>query len=184
MEGLAMQTLTLPSTKYLHGCFEYNPVTGQLRWKHRPRHHFTTTKEWKRWNARFAGTIAGSVAGNRRHWAVKLGERTYQIHRIGWKLMTGKEPPPNIDHINRDGHDNRWANLREANQTKQNWNKGLQKNNSSGYRGVSRDGGKWQATIQINRVQRHLGIFPTAREASAAYEAAARDLQGEFYRGS
>jgi len=175
-----MQTLaTLPSTEYLHECFHYDPVTGELRWKYRPRHHFTTTKEWKRWNARFAGTDAGY---ERRHCRVNIAGRTYTAHRVIWKWATGKEPPANIDHKNCDGYDNRLSNLREATQTKQNWNKGLQKNNRSGHKGVSQYRDKFRATIQANRTQRHLGIFSTAREAAAAYEAAARDLQGEFYR--
>jgi len=181
MEGMAMPTVKpLPSTNYLHECFHYDPVKGELGWNHRPRHHFTTAKEWKRWNARFAGTVAGH---KRRHCRVRIADDTYTVHRVVWKWATGKEPPANIDHKNRDGYDNRLSNLREANQTKQNWNKGLQKNNPSGYRGVSRDRGKWRATIQANGIQRHLGTFSTAREAAAAYEAVARDLHGEFYHG-
>lgn len=176
-----MQTLTLPSTKYLHECFDYDHATGKLCWKHRPHHHFTTTKEWKRWNARFAGTCAGY---NRRHCRISLAGGIYVAHRIVWKWVTGNEPPANIDHKNCDGYDNHWANLREATQTKQNWNKGLAKNNTSGYRGVIRDRGKWRAVIQINRTQRHLGNFSTAREAAAAYEAVARNLHGEFYHGT
>jgi len=176
-----MQTLILPSAKYLHACFDYNPGTGKLVWKRRPRRHFTSTKEWKRWNTRFAGTIAGH---RRRHCRISLAGCSYEAHRIVWKWVTGNEPPANIDHKNCDGYDNRWVNLREATQTKQNWNKGLARNNLSGYRGVSRDRGKWRATIMINRTQRHLGIFSTAKKAAAAYEIVARNLHGEFYHGS
>jgi hypothetical protein len=180
MEGMAMQTLTLPPAEYLHECFDYDHITGQLRWKHRPRPHFPKTKEWKRWNSRFAGTVAGH---KQKHCRVRIGDNTYTGHRIAWKWVTGEEPPTNIDHKNRDGNDNRLANLREADQTKQNWNKHLQKNNSSGYRGVSRDRDKWRAIIQINRTQHHLGTFLTAEAAAAAYDAVARNLYGEFYRG-
>jgi hypothetical protein len=94
-----MQTLNnLPSTEYLRECLEFDPVMGKLCWKHRPCHHFTSTKEWKRWNTRFAGKDAGH---KQRYYRIRLGESLFQGHRIIWKWMTGDEPPANIDHKNR-----------------------------------------------------------------------------------
>jgi hypothetical protein len=106
----------------------------------------------------------------------------YVAHRIVWKMVTGKEPPPNIDHKNGDGYDNSWANLRVADQTKQNWNRRIPKSNASGHKGVSRDHNSWKATISVNKKPRHLGCFSSADDAAAAYNAAARELHGEFYR--
>lgn len=54
---------------------------------------------------------------------------TISIHVL---IMGGK----GIDHVNMDGLDNRKQNLRFADNTLQNINKKLQKNNKSGYRGV------------------------------------------------
>ena len=173
-----MQTLTLPPVKLLRECFTYDCDIGELRWKPRPRRHFVTDKEWKRWNVRFAGTKAGHA---RRHTRVQINAQSYTAHRVIWKWATGKEPPPNIDHKNRNGYDNRWVNLREADQTKQNWNKGLARNNTSGYKGVSLMRGKWRSVIYNEKVQRHLGCFNTAEEAAAAYAMAARKMHKEFY---
>jgi len=173
-----MRTVNLPSTEYLRACFSYDPDTGILQWKHRPRRHFPSLKEWKRWNARFAGTLAGH---KQRHSSITFANGGYLTHRIIWKWMTGKEPPPNIDHESRDGCDNRWINLRPADQTQQNWNKSLQKNNTSGHRGVSPANGKWRAVIYVRKSQRHLGTFSTVEMAIAAYKTAARELHGEFY---
>lgn len=174
-----MPTLTLPSIEYLRECFDYDPITGKLLWKQRPQSHFETTKEWKRWNARYAGTDAGH---KERHSRVTFTIGSFAVHRVIWKLMTEKEPPENIDHKNRNGNDNVWKNLREADQTKQNWNKPATRNNKSGYKGVSLDRNRWRAVIQVGKTQRHLGMFSTAEEAAAVYRAAARELHGEFYR--
>jgi hypothetical protein len=44
--------------------------------------------------------------------------------------------------------------------------------------------GKFAARIRVDGVERHLGTFATAEEASAAYAAAAREAWGEFARAS
>lgn len=46
------------------------------------------------------------------------------------------------------------------------------KDNSSGFRGVSKDKHNWRASIQINKKRHFLGYFGTAEEASEAYELA------------
>ena len=84
------------------------------------------------------------------------------IHNI---IMNGKF----IDHINRNPLDNRKKNLRFADATLQNFNKGLQKNNKSGYRGVylrsriinNKNYKYWIVTFKKN----HMGQFKTKDEA-------------------
>jgi hypothetical protein len=175
---MALPTLKLPPIKYLRSCFDYNRTEGSLRWRHRPRNHFGSEREWKRWNIRFAGTAVGY---SRRHCRISLAGACYAAHRVIWKLETGNEPPPNIDHKNRDGCDNRFDNLRPATQTNQNCNRERMRNNCSGYTGVSFSRNKWRAVIYLNKVQHHLGYFPTATEAAAAYSEMARKLHGEFH---
>jgi HNH endonuclease len=171
----------LPSAEYLRECFDYDPETGELRWKRRPREHFPTTNSWAVNNARQAGKAAGSLT-YKGYCSVMIAGHSYSSHRIIWKLMTNEEPPPMLDHINGIRTDNRWHNLRAANWWEQAHNRRLPKTNISGYRGVSQKGEKWQARIGFNNVMRHLGTFATAEEASRAYEAAAFELHGEFYK--
>lgn len=171
----------LPSAGHLRACFDYDPKIGELRWKRRPREHFPNKRSCSAWNARYPGTIAGTI-DNSGHRSVLVNYRSYLAHRIIWKLMTGEEPPPTIDHGNRNPGDNRWTNLRPATCGEQVWNSRLRKDNRSGRRGVSPHEGKWQAQINIRGTFHYLGRFETVEEASAAFEAAAREVHGIFYR--
>lgn len=57
------------------------------------------------------------------------------------------------------------------------WNKRKQlphRNNTSGYRGVYRNGNKWAARITRNGIRTFLGAFYTKEDASIAYEIASK----------
>lgn len=79
------------------------------------------------------------------------------------KINTDKE----VDHINRDRLDNTIANLRIVNRQINNLNRGLNKNNSSGYKGVAyhKQRKKWRAYIMIDYKQKSLGLYKTKEEA-------------------
>ena len=185
----------LPPRKYLRECFTYNRRTGVLRWKRRPRKHFADDSYWERWNRRYAGTAPGWV--NRRSGyrviclssvalfaRARVSKNIYYAHRIIFKLMTGKEPPATIDHIEGNKTDHRWIKLRTATQQNQRWNSRGWKSSVSGKKGVSLDRrrGKWRARIKINDVERWLGYFDAVEDAARAYKVAARELHREFFR--
>jgi hypothetical protein len=171
-------TKLLPPREYLRACLDYDPATGVLTWKQRPREHFATTNAWAIWNSRFAGNLAG-CHDDKGYLVVTLTHR-YKAHRVIWKWMTGEEPPETLDHKGRDPGNNRWSNLRPATTTEQNWNQG----DASSQRGVSRlPSGRYRAEISIDGTNRHLGTFDTPEEAAAAWKTAARELHGEFFRG-
>ena len=121
--------------------------------------------------------LLGSVAGtNHRsgYRAIKIDYKQFNEHRLAWLYMTGAFPPKQIDHINRDKTDNRFANLRAATGSENQHNQGKYKSNKSGYKGVSyaKSRKKWYAQIKSNSVTKFLGRFHTVEEASAAYLAA------------
>lgn len=129
-----------------------------------------------------AGERAGKVKG-RGYRYIESGGFTYQEHRVAWLLVTGEWPPGIIDHVNRNGCDNRWANLRLATRAQNNWNTGPRANNSTGIKGVAmRANGRFYARIRANGVVHSLGGFITAAEAAQAYADAAKRLHGEFAR--
>lgn len=86
------------------------------------------------------------------------------------------------DHHNGNGLDNRRANLRPATHGQNCANRALQRNNTSGFKGVNwhSHSRKWKAQIRANGTKRHLGVFGTPEEAARAYDDAARELHGEF----
>ena len=107
-------------------------------------------------------------------------KRPVKMHRqiLGLKWGDGVL----VDHINGNRLDNRKQNLRPCNKAQNGRNRGPQKNNSVGLKGVSwhkRDQ-TYYARIKINGKTTHLGSFPTAEEAHAAYCSAADQLHGQF----
>jgi hypothetical protein len=47
---------TIRSHSFIQDCFDFDPVTGHLRWReYRPRTHFRDAPSWRRWESRCAG---------------------------------------------------------------------------------------------------------------------------------
>lgn len=91
---------------------------------------------------------------------------------------------PLVDHVNGDGLDNRRANLRPATVGENALNRSRRSDNTSGYKGVSRNGdnGRWRAYINRDGRRLSLGSFGSAEEAARAYDTAALELHGAFAR--
>lgn len=98
--------------------------------------------------------------------------------------MTGAWPEHKVDHWDRDGLNNRWANLRSATVSQNLQNSGIRADNTSGFKGVSWSSsrGKWVAQISIYGKRTPLGRYFIKDEAIAAYRAAAERHFGEFAR--
>lgn len=170
-----------PPIEYLNQCVSYCEDTGVIRWLLRPLDHFQSEREWKRWNSRYAGKVAGLI-DRRGYRRIKIDCHRYKAHRLIWKLMTGDDPRETIDHVDGVTGNNSWNNLRKATQQQQTFNSHIRKDNPTGHRGVDRRGKKWRAYIKLNGVRHELGRFNSVDGAAAAYEAAARKFHGEFYR--
>lgn len=89
-----------------------------------------------------------------------------------------------VDHKNGNGLDNRRCNLRIATKAQNDWNRGRQKNNKSGFKGVywRKDRLKWSVEIKANRERLCLGVFTDVIEAARAYDQAALKYHGDFAR--
>jgi hypothetical protein len=98
------------------------------------------------------------------------------------RLIAGTMPGQETDHRNGNPLDNRRANLRPCRHNENLWNQGVNRRNSTGYKGVYLDQrrGKYVARIRLNNRYKHLGQFNIAQEAADVYDAAAIELHGEF----
>jgi len=103
---------------------------------------------------------------------------------LAWFYMTGSWPENQIDHKNLNKTDNRWSNLRLANNAQNGYNRNKQKNNKSGHKGVCwfKRTQKWHAQLKINGVRVHLGYFSKLEDAVNAYEQAALERDKDFFR--
>jgi hypothetical protein len=83
-----------------------------------------------------------------------------------------------IDHIDRDGLNNRKSNLRHATHGQNRQNMGAYRSNKTGIRGVTfhKLTGKYQVNVQVDGVQKYMGLFSTIEEASIVAKAARAEI--------
>lgn len=171
----------IPTQQELRCLFHYDPETGVVT-------RLTTTGRHGRWAAGIrAGSIANIVSrsGGLNHYRmISIDGKARYEHRLIWLYVTGEWPKHKIDHINGDGLDNRWCNLRKASDTENAQNKRLYKSNKSGHKGVRWNAERhiWQSLITHNKKQRYLGSFVRLEDAAKAYETAAKKYHGKFAR--
>lgn len=105
-----------------------------------------------------------------------------KMHRVILERIIGRplENGEYVDHINGNGLDNRRENLRIATNSQNQANRGLNRNNTTGYKGVVKKKNRYAAQINVHGVTRHIGYFKTAEDAYAAYCEKAKALFGEF----
>lgn len=106
----------------------------------------------------------------------------YYEHHLVWFYVHG-EWPDELDHIDGNRANNAPENLRLCTRTQNNCNS-QQATGRSGLRGAYLDSRshKWFSKIQFGDVVTYLGSFDTAEEAHEAFEAAAKQLHGKFYK--
>ncbi|MBX3579886.1 MAG: HNH endonuclease [Rhizobiaceae bacterium] len=139
------------------------------------------------WRVRRGPIAAGSVAGTPDgigYIQIRIDRKHYRAQRLAWLYVTGEMPPHQVDHVNGERSDNRWANLRKATNAQNSANQRLKRCNTSGFKGVCwHAGGRaWMARIRANGKSHYLGLFGSREAAHAAYVAAADKLHGEFAR--
>ena len=108
--------------------------------------------------------------------------KTVFMHRAileyhGSDLTSGE-----VDHVNGDGLDNRKSNLQIVSHAENIRKSRVQKNNTSGFRGVSWHKGdrRWQAFVEVDNIRKYLGSFKNKIDAALAYDQAAKKYFGRF----
>jgi len=123
---------------------------------------------------------------NKYTWCIQSGyayrrckkSETVFMHKLIMKTPKGMD----TDHINGNGLDNRKENLRICTHAQNLMNQRKRKNNTSGYKGVcwSKDSKKWMAKIMLNYKSIYLGLFTHKKDASVAYNEAAKKYYKKF----
>ncbi len=146
--------LSLDRAKIL---FNYDPVNGKLYWSD------FALSESKRRLKKDGGL--GSLA--RGYLDLRVDRKLYKVHRLIWFIHYGEWPKNQIDHINGITTDNRICNLRDVTNQENQKNRGLGKNNTSGFLGVhkSKNSGKWFASVTINGVTKRKGPYKDKQKA-------------------
>ena len=162
--------MTNPKEREIHPRIEvlsYDPDTGILTWLEGPH----------------KGMEAGWI-DQYGYKLTRLDQKTLlRNHHIIWYKMTGVWPKKSVDHINNDPSDNRWVNLRLANEQQQGMNQKLQKRRKGKWKGVHQlPNGKYSVKIKHNQKNvAGLGCrFTDPREAALAYNYAAERLFGSY----
>jgi AP2 domain len=127
----------------------------------------------RKWHARARPTRRAVYA------MTKIDGRGIFLHNLlcpDWKF---------VDHKDGDGLNNRRSNLRDGTEFRNGANRWLFRNNTSGYKGVTRapkGEGRWTAAIGFNRRLINLGTYDSPEEAAYAYDQAAVSYFGEWAR--
>ena len=151
----------LPPIELLRELLEYNPETGELRWKNKSNVKSSRSK---------IGELAGSPQKNG-YSKIQINNRQYLNHRICWALYYGEDPYPFIvDHIEGVEKGDGIANLRLATDSENIINAKKNKRNTSGFRGVyfKRATKRWFVQCRFNGSTKTLGTYDCKEDAITA----------------
>lgn len=119
--------------------------------------------------------------GYRQQWLGGGAMRSIMLHRA----VLNPESGVFVDHIDRDGLNNRRSNLRLCTHTENMRNRKRHKNNKSGYKGVKQTAsGRFEAGIRVDKKYHYLGLFDNPKDAHDAYVDASGKLHLDFGRVS
>lgn len=110
------------TAEYVRAILDYETETGLFRWKTRS---FDDGRITKIWNTKHAGKIAGTVCVQG-YVAIGVDDHPRKAHRLAWLWVTG-EWPVEVDHKDRNRANNRWSNLRHADDSTNQHNRGISK---------------------------------------------------------
>lgn len=158
--------------EYLKQCIDYNPDTGEFKWK-----------------IAQGGSVYGNDAfsidnscGNIVSLRTEILNKKYTTNRLIVFWMTGYMPSPNrvVMTIDNNALNLKWNNIKVGSK----YEAGIKRRNTGvlASKGVyfRNQHNKYVAQITINGERKHLGYFKTEAEAHSAYMKAARKHYGEL----
>lgn len=143
----------------------YCPKTGIFTWKKNRRGHA------------ISGCPAGScttMRDGKSYVRIRVDGECFLAHRLAMLYMQSNFPKQEVDHIDGNGCNNIFTNLRCVSPQNNKRNKRLYTSNNSGCSGVTwkRTLGRWRSVIYVCSKQIHLGYYNHIEDAIAARKAA------------
>lgn len=135
-------------------------------------HRFEHLNQWK-WHASLCGD---------KFYAVRIegmpSHKTIYMHR---EIMNAAKSVQ-VDHRDDNGLNNQDDNLRICTKSGNMQNRGKQKNNTTGFKGVFMDKRRQRyfSRIGVDGEYKFLGCFADPIDAAKAYDEAAKELHGDF----
>lgn len=130
-----------------------------------------------------AGTLSGAKDYSGRYLTIRYKGKSYLAHRVAWFMYYKEQPPNYIDHINRNGLDNRIANLRPATASENQRNIEVTSRSTTGLKGIMpvRGGTLFRAEVcvQGKRYQKHSKSIEKLQEWVTMKR---QELHGEYAR--
>jgi hypothetical protein len=78
--------------EYLDSCLQLSPWSlSGLMWRGRPRWHFESTGDWRKWIHRFTRKRAGTKRKNCKTWQLRLDGYTMPCHEVVKILIAYQE---------------------------------------------------------------------------------------------
>lgn len=142
------------SHKWLTSVLSYNHETGLFTWSAKAQKN----------------TVIGTVAGcknARGYLQIGLRNSLFQQHRLAWFYVYGFWPDGEIDHINRKRDDNRIANLRIVDRSKNSRNRDVTSRSTSGIKWVCFDNTKkkWRVDVGYGEERKFFGNYVNLSDA-------------------
>lgn len=183
----------MPPKELLLEAIDYNPDTGEMKWKERPLHHFASPARGARWNREWPNKPIGcrSFLKNGRKQYSQFSFTTKQhgslflsVHYVAWALL-GKTVPDGfmLDHWDGDIWNNRRDNLRIATPLQNSWNARTHKDKKTSLPKnvfTMKNRPNFYARFSVNGKRIGLGCYPTPELASDAVRRAVEKHHGEF----
>ena len=154
----------------LHNFFQYHD--GNLYWKNVPSKNFNLNN-----------TKVGKASTQSKYIQVSIKRKKYYLHRIIFMMHHGYMPDF-IDHIDGNRRNNKIENLRQATLSQNQYNKKINKNNTSGIKGVywNKHKQKWLARCYHDNKCHYVGSYNNLNDAENAIQTFRKSLHGEFAR--
>jgi len=116
-----------------------------------------------------AGTVAGTIRKNdgKSYIIITINNIKHRAHRLAFLYVNGVFSNDLTDHINGNGTDNRWCNLRTVDPVNNNRNMRRRVDNTTGVTGVhwSNKDKVWVASLKVGKDRGYLGSFHSFEEA-------------------